>query len=243
VDFPDRAGAGRVLEAGGVPVCGRIVRANGDGYGDAFELAEISEHRITPRFNIAPTQLDLMIRDTGDGRVLVESRWGLIPPWAKDRTVGGRMFNARAETLAERPAFRGLIARHRCIVPASGFYEWRQGPRGKTPLYIHRADGKPLALAGLWTVWQDPEGGGPVTSHTIITCPPNRFMAAIHDRMPVVLDGDALHAWLDPTSTELGSVLALLGPCPEDLLDAYAVAPLVNNVRAEGPELIRPVPA
>lgn len=227
-------------------MCGRLVREQGF---DPAQLGftEFSETAIAPRYNIAPTQLDLMGRVEDDGRHhLVPSLWGLIPSWAKERAIGGRLFNARAETLPERPAFRPLIARHRCIIPASGFYEWRADPagrRGKQPLYIHRADGKPLALAGLWTIWHDPtRGGEPVTSHTIITCPPNRFMERIHDRMPVVLDDAALAAWLDPELTRPADVLPLLAPCPDDLLTAYPVAPLVNNVRHDGPELIAPLP-
>lgn len=227
-------------------MCGRLVR---DEHFDPAQLgfAGFSETAFAPRYNIAPTQLDLLGRVEDDGhRRLMPSFWGLIPSWAKERAIGGKLFNARAETLTERPAFRALIARHRCIVPASGFYEWRADPagqRGKQPLYIHRADGKPLALAGLWTVWQDPEQGGKsVTSHTIITCAPNRFMAPIHTRMPVVLDGEALAAWLDPLLTRAADLLPLLGPCPDDLLTAYPVAPLVNNVRNDGPELIAPLP-
>lgn len=226
-------------------MCGRLVR---DENFDPAQLgfAGFSETAFTPRYNIAPTQLDLIGRVDEDGRRLVPSFWGLIPTWAKERAIGGRLFNARAETLTERPAFRALIARHRCIVPASGFYEWRADPAGrrsKQPLYIHRADGRPMALAGLWTVWRDPvRGGEPVTSHTIVTCAPNRFMAPIHNRMPVVLDGDALMAWLDPGLTRPADVLPLLAPCPDDLLTAYPVAPRVNDVRNDGPDLIAPLP-
>jgi putative SOS response-associated peptidase YedK len=223
-------------------MCGRLVR-DLDADAELAALFEIGEANIVPRFNIAPTQLDLFVRGEAGGRRLVSSRWGLIPAWAKDRSVGGKMFNARAETLAERPAYRGLLARHRCVVPASGFYEWRPSPadKSKQPLYLHRTDGKPLALAGLWTTWQDPDRGESVTSHTIITTSANRFMAPIHNRMPVVLDEDGMTAWLDPDEADAGAVLPLLGPCPDDVLTAYPVAPLVNNVRNDGPELIAPI--
>jgi putative SOS response-associated peptidase YedK len=223
-------------------MCGRIVRERED-YASYFGFLELSETRLGPRYNIAPTQLDAFVRGEAEGRRLVASRWGLIPVWAKDRASGSKMFNARAETLPERPAFRTLIARHRCIIPASGFYEWRAEPggKGKTPLYIHRRDGAPLALAGLWTVWQDRERDEAVTSHTVITCAPNEFMSAIHNRMPAILEGDALAHWLDPSETDAAAALALLGPCPEKTLTAHPVAPLVNNVRADGPELIAPL--
>ena len=221
-------------------MCGRLVRDR-DFDAARFGFHEVSETRITPRFNIAPTQLDLFVRVEDGGRRLVESRWGLIPSWAKDRSVGSKMFNARAETLPERPAYRNLVARHRCVIPASGFYEWHSTGTGKQPLYIHPANGSPLVLAGLWTVWQNPESGEPVTSHTIITCAPNDFMASIHNRMPVILDDEAMSRWLDPELSAAGDVLALLQPCPEDMLAAYPVAPLVNSVRNDGPEMIQPL--
>jgi putative SOS response-associated peptidase YedK len=151
------------------------------------------------------------------------------------------MFNARAETLTERPAYRTLVARHRCIIPASGFYEWRKDGSRKQPLYIPRADGHPLALAALWTIWRDPAAAEPVTSHTIITCAPNHFMERIHNRMPVVLDGDGVDRWLDAETVQPAEVLGVLGPCRDDVLTAYPVAPLVNHVRNQGPELIEAV--
>ena len=221
-------------------MCGRIARVRDDVEAE-FGVVEIRETRVTPRFNIAPTQLDLIIRPEADGRRLVASRWGLIPSWAKDRSIGSKTFNARAETLPEKPAFRSLVARQRCIVPASGFYEWTSTPAGRQPCYIHRADGASLALAGLWAEWIDRESGALVTSHTVITCQANGFMAAYHQRMPVILDGPALAQWLDPAVTEPADVLPLLGPCPDDTLDCYAVGPLVNNARQDGPELLRRV--
>jgi putative SOS response-associated peptidase YedK len=222
-------------------MCGRIVREQDDDYADQFHIEEISETRHLPRYNIAPTQLDLFIGELDGQRQLVDSYWGLIPSWAKDRSVASKMFNARAETLTERPSYRTLVARHRCIIPASGFYEWRTGGTKKQPLYIHRADGKPLAFAGLWTTWRDPERDELVRSHTVITCAPNRFMERIHNRMPVILEGDGLDLWLDAETVQPADVLGVLQPCPDDMLTAYPVAPLVNNVRNQGPELIAAV--
>ena len=221
-------------------MCGRIARVRDDVEAE-FGVVEIRETRVTHRFNIAPTQLDLIVRPEDGGRRLVASRWGLIPSWAKDRAIASKTFNARAETLLEKPAFRSLVARQRCIVPASGFYEWTSTPTGKQPLYIYRADGGPLALAGLWAEWTDRESGELVTSHTVITCAANRFMAAYHQRMPVILDGPALAQWLDPAVTEPAAVLPLLGACPDDVLTTTPAAPLVNQVRNDGPELIRPL--
>ena len=227
-------------------MCGRIARERKDVEAE-FGVKEIREtrivHRWLDRYNIAPTQLDVHLRPGEDGRELVSSVWGLIPGWAKDRGIAGKTFNARAETLMERASFRGLISRHRCIVPVSGYYEWQKRGKAKMPLYIHRAVGGPLALAGLWAEWTDPESGERVTSHTIITCAANDFTKPIHDRMPVILTGEALAEWLDPELDRPADVLPLLSPAPDDLLAAHPVAPLVNNARNEGPELIRPVEA
>lgn len=221
-------------------MCGRIVRLDDQRIREVFEVTEFSETRITPRFNIAPAQVDLLIRPYDGGRQLLPSRWGLIPVWAKERSIGAKMFNARAETLTERPAFRNLVGRSRCIVPASGFYEWKAAGKRKTPLYIHRADGEPLAFAGLWTTWRDPDSGETVVSHTVITCAPNDFMGQIHNRMPVILDKDSLEQWLDPEITAADAVMPLLGPAREGLLTAFPVSTAVNNARNDGPHLIEP---
>lgn len=221
-------------------MCGRIVRLDDQRIREVFEVTEFSETRITPRFNIAPTQVDLMIRPWDGGRQLLPSRWGLIPVWAKERSIGSKMFNARAETLVERPAFRNLVGKSRCIVPATGFYEWKSEGKHKTPLYIHRADELPIAFAGLWTTWRDPDSGETVMSHTVITCAPNEFMSQIHNRMPVILDGDSLEQWLDPQLTKADDLLPLLAPARDDLLTAFPVSTAVNNVRNDGPHLLDP---
>ena len=225
-------------------MCGRIVRDRESDF-QRFGFYEESDTHIVPRFNIAPTQMDLFIRAEDDSRRLVASRWGLIPVWAKDRSAGSKMFNARAETLLERHAFRTLVRGHRCIIPVSGFYEWqsRPGAKQKQPLYIHAADGEPLALAGLWTRWHDPAHDEDVTSHTIITCGPNDMMAAIHNRMPAILDEAGVDLWLDPAVRDPEAVLPLLVPCADDVLTAYPVAPLVNRVGNDGPDLIAPLTA
>jgi putative SOS response-associated peptidase YedK len=230
-------------------MCGRLARER-DIVFERFGVEELREtrarvdlRRYTDRYNIAPTQGDIIIADRDGARRLVESRWGLIPSWAKDRRIGSRTFNARAETLTERAAFRSLLSARRCIIVASGFYEWRTvpGQKQKQPLYIRRRDGAPLALAGLWTVWHDPERDEPVVSHTIITCAANGFMAPVHARMPVVLDDAGVDVWLDPSVRDPALLLPLLVPCPDDVLSARPVAPLVNRPDNDGPELIAPL--
>lgn len=225
-------------------MCGRIARERGDIEAE-FGVTAIGEApaagRWLGRYNIAPPQLDVHIRPADDGRALVASSWGLIPRWAKDRAIAAKTFNARGESLLERASFKGLVARHRCIIPVSGYYEWQACGKTKTPLYIHHGDGKPLALAGLWTEWTEPRSGERLTSHTIITCDANAALAGVHARMPVVLTGEGLDAWLDPGIDRPADVLPFLAPGPDDLLADDEVAPLVNNVRNDGPELIAPV--
>jgi putative SOS response-associated peptidase YedK len=236
-------------------MCGRIVRDDDidwveylTGVESATRIApDLARHldRYVGRYNIAPTQEDIILRPAaGGGREVAASRWGLIPRWAKDRAIASRTFNARSETLLERPSFKGLVAGHRSVTPVSGYYEWRRVGKQKVPTYIHRADGRPLALAGLWTTWVDPEHEGKeIVSHTIITCAASDVLAHIHDRMPVVLDGEALRAWLDPEERDKGALVALLRPAADDRLATRAVSTLVNTVRNDGPELIEPAEA
>jgi putative SOS response-associated peptidase YedK len=221
-------------------MCGRIVREGTDDYPAFFGLVESSEANVQPRFNIAPTQMDLIIRAEEDGRHLEESRWGLIPVWAKEPGIGSRMFNARSETLMEKASFKSLVKNRRCIIPASGFYEWQKTPSGKQPLYIYRTDNEPLAFAGLYTFWKDPATEVWVMSHTIMTCGPNEFMAPIHSRMPVILASEALDAWLDPDAGEVADVLGLLQPCPDGWLTCHPVSTLVNSTRNDSPQLAEP---
>jgi putative SOS response-associated peptidase YedK len=197
---------------------------------------------LNPRYNVAPTQpmpVVLPTQDAGDGWTLEIMRWGLIPGWAKDASVGSRMINARGETLREKPAFRSAVRRRRCLVPASGFYEWRKTGSRKQPLHVRRRDGRPLALAGLWEEWRDAEAR-PVRTFTIVTTGANRLMAPIHDRMPVILDGDGAARWLDP-ATDLECACALLGPCPDEVLEAYPVDPAVGRPAFDSAACIEPL--
>lgn len=186
-----------------------------------------------PRYNIAPTQHApvLTLEDGGLGLSLY--RWGLRPGWAKDKAP--EPINARSEDAAAKPYFRSAFRSRRCLVPATGFYEWQKTPDGKVPHWIHRADGEPLTFAGLWEVWA-PRDAEPVHSFCILTTTPNPVMSPIHDRMPVVLEGDARDAWLDP-GVSVPDLQALMRPWDGELR-AYPVSTRVNSPRNDGPELI-----
>lgn len=190
---------------------------------------------LFPNYNTAPGQPVLAVRQRDAHREAVLLRWGLIPSWAKDKAVGYRMINARAEGIADKPAFRQPFARQRCLIPADGFYEWRQEDGRKQPWYIHRRDGEPLAFAGLWARWQ---GSEIIESCAIITGPPNAVVAPIHDRMPVILEPADYAAWLESDNRLL--LEQLLRPFPAELLEAYPVSLAVNKPVHGGPGLIEP---
>jgi putative SOS response-associated peptidase YedK len=189
---------------------------------------------LPPRYNIAPSQTVAAVREEEGARRLVLLRWGLIPAWAGDETLGGKLFNARAETAAEKPAFRGPFRSRRCLVPADGFYEWRsKGRSARQPYAIRRRDRVPMALAALWDQWRDLE------TLTILTVAANATMAPLHDRMPAILAAEDWAAWLDP-ATQGEAAGGLLRPAPDDLLDAVPVGPRVNSVRNDGPACLDP---
>jgi putative SOS response-associated peptidase YedK len=224
-------------------MCGRFTLTTTPAdLAEAFPDVEITED-LAPRYNIAPTQPVAVIANTGIRRVELY-RWGLIPSWAKDPSIGDRMINARAETLAEKPAFRRIYRKHRCLVLADGFYEWKVEPGGgpKTPMYIRLASGKPFAFAGLWDAWQ-PEGGELVRSCTIVTTAPNQLMRLIHTRMPVLLDRAAYDLWLEPDEQSPERLDALLRPFDAEEMTAYAVSRHVNRPQNESPACIMPIDA
>ncbi len=193
----------------------------------------------TPRFNIAPTQTVITIRaQTEDQRCeVVPMRWGLIPSWSKFLT-GPPLFNARSETVAEKPSFRTAFRRRRCLIPVDGFYEWQVlSSKQKQPQYITLRTGQPFAFAGLWESWQPPDGSR-VESCTILTTAANSFMQPIHDRMPVILSPEEYAPWLDPELTDPEQLLPMLDQYPADELTAYPVSPMVGSVRNDSPELI-----
>ncbi len=195
---------------------------------------------MPPRYNVAPTQPVAVVANNGQNKVEF-FQWGLIPSWAKDPKIGSRMINARAETLAEKPAFRTAYKRRRCLVLADGFYEWRKEPgrTAKTPMYIRLKSGAPFAFAGLWEAWH-PDGDEPLLTCTIITTTPNSLLQKIHDRMPVILKPEAHALWLAPEEKKPEELSKLLKPFPASLMTAYVVSPLVNRPAVDTPELVRP---
>jgi putative SOS response-associated peptidase YedK len=283
-------------------MCGRF--ASTSSIADIADLLQVEEVRAEPlpeRYNVAPTNQVYAVavshsssssssssspsessssaaeEELGNGhRVLGTFRWGLVPSWTKDLSVGYKMINARSEGIGDRPAYRRALIKRRCIIPVDYYYEWQartlseaaaesaaaaaaavaQGAGGgmakkpkappKLPWAIHRADGAPMAMAGLWEVWRDPAAGPdaePLRSCTIVTTAANPALAPIHDRMPVIFDAAGIEAWLDPTLQDRSELEALLVPAPPEWFEAYPVSTLVNKVGVDGPELLVPLPA
>lgn len=193
---------------------------------------------LTARYNIAPMQTVPIVRHNAAGeRELLQVRWGFVPRWSKDPAIGARMINARAETVAERPAFRNAFLRHRCLVPADGFYEWRRTAHGKQPMRIARSDGEPFGMAGLYERWLSPDGEV-LDTCTILTTQANARLRGIHDRMPVIVPPHDYARWLDATQPD---VTDLFAPAADDAMVAHAVSARVNAVRNDDPALIEPV--
>jgi putative SOS response-associated peptidase YedK len=196
---------------------------------------------VEPRWNIAPTQFVPAVRaDEAGRRSLSMLYWGLVPGWAKEKAIGARMINARAETLAEKPSFRSAFKRRRCLVLADGYYEWQRSGAVKQPYYIRLASGEPFAMAGLWERWRDPESGSPLESCTIVTTTPAAAIAHLHDRMPVILAPESYGIWLAPDREQSVEIDRLLGPSGLDLA-AGPVGRQVNNARNDGPDLVEPL--
>jgi len=192
--------------------------------------------QMRPRYNIAPMQDVPIIRRSPTGeRELAQVRWGLVPRWAKDPAIGNRMINARSETLADKPSFRTALKKHRCLLPADGFYEWKQTPSGaKQPIHIGMKDGAPFAFAGLFERWLSPEGEV-LDTCTIITTQSNALLAPLHDRMPVIVAPVAFDRWLDVANDDTA---ALFAPYPADAMTYYPVSTRVNSVRNDDAKLI-----
>ncbi len=228
-------------------MCGRYVSASTpDEVATYFDAEPPREAALEPNWNVAPTSDVYVVMEDGSTRLVTPVHWGLVPFWAKSPAVGSRMINARAEGIAEKGAFKRAFAKRRCLVPADGFYEWQQVPgrKAKQPWYIHRPDGEPLAFAGLWERWHGPDrdGSQSLQSATIITTTPNEPMAAIHDRMPVILPPSAWDRWLDPTYDDVEALSELLVPAPAEIITMHPVGTAVGNVRNTGPQLLEPVP-
>ena len=214
-------------------MCGRytLIADLGD-LAQRFEF-DGSDFSYDPGYNIAPTESVLTVRNL-DGREAAFMKWGLIPFWAKDSKIGARMINARAETVAEKPAFRNALKKRRCLVLADGYYEWQKTPLGKRPYRIILKSGEPFAMAGLWETWSDPQGNV-VPSCTIITTAANDFLAPIHHRMPVILPRETEELWLEPDNDDAAVLAGILTPYSDEGMDAYEVSTMVNYARNDGP--------
>ncbi len=221
-------------------ICGRFVQHSApDLYASQFEVDVPCA--ASPRYNLAPTQPVLAVRQTTAGtRELLPLRWGLVPAWSDGPDRRYSMFNARAETLHAKPAYRNAFKHRRCLIPAEGFYEWQTLGREKIPYLIRRQDGQPFGMAGLWEAWQG-EDGAPLLSCTIIVTDANRLIAPLHDRMPVILAPADYDAWLDPGTTDTECLRALLRPADPGPWTIEEVSRKVNSPRNEGPELLEPV--
>lgn len=187
-----------------------------------------------PRYNLAPGQDIPVVTSSG----MVMRRWGLVPHWAKDTSVGFRMINARSETVFDKPAFREPVRSSRCLVPAQAFYEWKAGENGKLPYAVGMTESELFAMAGITAHWQDGETGEVVESVAILTCAANTLMESIHDRMPVILPPAVWSTWLDPSVTQPESLAPLLSPFSASSMRAWPVSTVVNRVAHDGPELL-----
>jgi putative SOS response-associated peptidase YedK len=198
----------------------------------------------TPRFNVAPSQMIPVIRKDANGTLRADLlKWGLIPSWSKDEKIGFQLINARAETVAEKPSFRGALKFRRCLILADGFYEWVNiaDTKVKLPIYFLLKSRAPFAFAGLWETWAPPNRAE-INSATIITTEPNALVGKFHDRMPVILPHDAYMNWLTPNPKSPGEFRSLLKPFPEAQMECYPVSTLANSAKNESPEVILPLP-
>ena len=237
-------------------MCGRYAASRSpDDLVEEFEVEERPEQVLPASYNVAPTQDVYAVverpprgePDAEPTRALHVVRWGLVPSWAKDPSIGNRMINARMETVAEKPAFRRAFAKRRCLLPADGYYEWYGETKGKKqPFFIRPADGGVLAMAGLYELWKDPnaaEGEDPwLWTCTVLTTSAPDDLGRIHDRMPLLVEPKRYAEWLDPTRDDPDELAALLVPAAPGRLSAFPVSTEVNNVRNNGPHLVEPIP-
>jgi putative SOS response-associated peptidase YedK len=218
-------------------MCGRFtLRTPKERIKREFQLRE--EPPVEASFNIAPTQSILAVRQGEEGREAVLLKWGLIPSWARDDSMIGRLINARSETVAEKPAFREAFKRSRCIIPADGFYEWQREGKAKQAYFFSMRDERLFGLAGLWDRWRD-ENGRVIESCAILTTQANEALRPVHDRMPVILHPETYNIWLERDEREIESLEHLMEPYPSSEMKAYAVSSQVNSPRNQGEDLIR----
>lgn len=202
-------------------------------------MAELSEE-LAPRYNIAPSQQVPIIRQEDGRRSVSTVRWGLVPHWAKDLSIGNRMINARSETITKKPAFRAAFSRRRCLIPADGFYEWGKTGKTKRPFHFTLKDQSLFAFAGLWDAWQSPDGSI-IESCTILTTVANNLAADLPDRMPVILSRQHYALWLTAPFSEAANLADLLVPFDAELMRRYEVSPVVNNPKNDSSDCIKPI--
>ena len=223
-------------------MCGRYtLSAPSDLIEDLLELDESVE--LQPRFNIAPTQEAPVVlqRDSSVSRRLEALRWGLVPFWAKDRSIGDRMINARSETVVEKPAFRASFKRKRCLVVADGFYEWQATGGPKQPFFFRLTSSEPFAMAGLWDRWDNSADGSCLETFAILTTEPNSVVEPVHKRMPVILKRADYDAWLDPDDQDTNRLQEMLVPYPHTEMEGIPVSTYVNNPANQGPRCVEPI--
>lgn len=224
-------------------MCGRFTnRAKPEQIEKEFKVGAKNPNLYEPRYNIAPTQMISAVLQEKSNRILTQLKWGLVPSWSKDASIGSRMINARAETLAEKPSFREAFARRRCIIPASGFYEWQKTNSGaKQPFYFYLKDREVFGFAGLWESWLDRETGEELETCTIITTEANEAVEPVHERMPVILKAENYEEWLDAKEKNTERLQKFLLPYPGEEMSAHEVSRSVNIPDTDSPELIKPL--
>lgn len=223
-------------------MCGRFTsKAKPKQIEKEFDVKVSGEEFFKPRYNIAPTQMIAAVLES-DGEGIVEGLRWLIPSWAKDESIGNKLINARAETLAEKPSFKNAFRSHRCIIPASGFYEWRKAAKGaKQPFYFHLKDKDVFGFAGLYEKWLNKESGEQIETCTIITTEADKVLEPIHDRMPVILKAKDYEQWLDAKEKDTNKLQKLLAPYPAAEMTSHAVSRSVNTPSVDSTELINSV--
>jgi putative SOS response-associated peptidase YedK len=222
-------------------MCGRFVRITPiPKIVKRFRVTRVAPLEPGPSYNIAPTHETLIVNNEGE-RQLLPARWGFIPSWSKDPSIGSRMINARAETVAEKPTFRHAFKKQRCLVIADGFFEWKGEGQRKRPMHVRLTSGAPFAFAGLYNIWASPSGEIIIYTCTIITTTANELLKLVHDRMPVILPKSKEDIWLDSSREDKEEFLELLRPYDADKMETWEVSPRVNNPGYDFPENIQPI--
>lgn len=224
-------------------MCGRLViDLAPEIITEIYEIVRKIDRKLNPRYNVAPSQEIPIIREDAEGcREFAFARWGLIPSWSKDISIGNSLINARSETVAEKPSFRAAFKRRRCVIPTGGFYEWQtQEGKSKQPWFFRMSDGSPMSIAGLWEHWQGSDGQE-IESCSILTTSANDLMAPIHERMPVILQQEDHATWLSHNITDNALLQKLCQPCPSNILNSYPVTSMVNSPKNDSADCIAPI--